>query len=999
MSERYVRLYQCAAPQVQGDAPVMLAAGVLLGDKETGRVLAQVKLQNISEKTIKAVYVRVRCMDAMNVLMPQQAEAKYMDLTAKPGNFFGDRQPILLEDASTRSFTLQVTDVMFADNTSWHNTGSDAFTPIPEIPCALTKELLEQLSLETNVSCKTSPVALQYVKRCACGQWNLGSNAACAGCKMDLEKLASVATSQYLTTRYETRKKREAEEAEVARIRAERLAEEKRKEQERREAERKRFEEERAKEEEIRRAKQKKFAIIGGSTVAVVVAIVLLITQVIVPSNTYRKAEKLRANGQWAEAVAVFEGLGSYSDAEDQVFATYYAEGEAKRSAEDWNGAREAFESARGCITKRIMAKGLEAATEEDANRYITANEQIYATYYAEGEAKRMAEEWNGAREAFTSAKDYSDASEQIKATYYAEGVAKREACDWDGAVDAFMNAGDYSDAAEQIKATYYAEGVAKRAAGDDDGADAAFKNAGDYSDANDKLYGYYYDIGVAEREAGDWDGAAEAFNKAGNYSDAAEQIKATYYAEGVAKREASDWPGAIVAFNKADGYSDAAEQIKATYYAEGVAKRAAGDDDGADAAFKNAGDYSDANDKLYGYYYDMGVTKREAGDWDGAVKAFNKAGNYSDAAEQVFATYYAEGVAKREAEDWAGARAAFKKGDNGNRVLDLATGKYNGNKNTSYDATEEIKATYYAEGIAKQKAGNWSGAVAAFKNAGDYSDAEAKAEAAQMEIDYQAAEALYSAGDYEDAKEIYEKLTGYKDVDSKLTACDNEIAAALEAKFTVGNYVEFGTYPQTASGTDSTPIEWLVLARDGNKALLTSRYGLDAQHYNKEYKSVTWETCTLRTWLNSTFMNKAFTTEEQKAILTTTVDNSSSQGYSGWSTNGGNNTQDQIFLLSYAEENKYFGVEYWSNSGADKNTKARVKPTAYAEKQGAYTNSDYKTEDGSSAGWWWLRSPGSHQSRAALVYTDGSLRSGSASSDTVCIRPAMWVNLDALPD
>ena len=211
------------------------------------------------------------------------------------------------------------------------------------------------------------------------------------------------------------------------------------------------------------------------------------------------------------------------------------------------------------------------------------------------------------------------------------------------------------------------------------------------------------------------------------------------------------------------------------------------------------------------------------------------------------------------------------------------------------------------------------------------------------------------------------------------------------EALIQPGNYITFGQYPQTFEGTDNTTIEWLVLARNGKKTLLISRYGLDAQSYNKVQSSVTWETCTLRTWLNSTFMNKAFAKEEQKAILTTTVDNSSSQGYSGWSTSGGNNTKDQIFLLSYAEANKYFGVTY-----SDSNTKARVKPTAYADKQGAFTSSSYKTADGDSAGWWWLRSPGDNQYSAAYVFYDGSPSSSSVDCDDICVRPALWVNLES---
>lgn len=214
--------------------------------------------------------------------------------------------------------------------------------------------------------------------------------------------------------------------------------------------------------------------------------------------------------------------------------------------------------------------------------------------------------------------------------------------------------------------------------------------------------------------------------------------------------------------------------------------------------------------------------------------------------------------------------------------------------------------------------------------------------------------------------------------------------ATALAAK--QDTYVTFGHYPQTAEGNDSTAIEWVVLQKEGNKALLISRYGLDAQPYNAEYTDATWETCTLRTWLNSTFMNKAFTAEEQKAILTTTVDNSSSQGYSGWSTSGGNNTKDQIFLLSYVGANKYFDVTYSDND----NTKARVKPTAYAEKQSTDANNSNMTADDSSTGWWWLRSPGEDQRSAACVDTDGSLNYSNVNDDTGCVRPALWVNLES---
>lgn len=304
-------------------------------------------------------------------------------------------------------------------------------------------------------------------------------------------------------------------------------------------------------------------------------------------------------------------------------------------------------------------------------------------------------------------------------------------------------------------------------------------------------------------------------------------------------------------------------------------------------------------------------------------------------------------------------------------------------------DANEQIAPTKYMQAEELRENGQYEEAIALFTELGNYYDAAAQV----TETKYQKATNLNAFGKYDEAYAIYVTLTGYKDVDKLLAEDTNLVAVAEErrAKFAVGNYVTFGTYPQTKSEYDQTPIEWLVLARDGNKALLISRYGLDAQPYNKNYTSVTWETCTLRTWLNSTFYNKAFSSAEQAAILTTNVDNSKSQCYSEWNTSGGNNTQDKVFLLSYAEANQYFGVTYNNSS----NTKSRVAPTAYAIAQGGWTNYSNKTADGTAAGWWWLRSPGSDQSNAADVYTDGSLSGNYVSNDSGSVRPALWVNIE----
>ena len=275
---------------------------------------------------------------------------------------------------------------------------------------------------------------------------------------------------------------------------------------------------------------------------------------------------------------------------------------------------------------------------------------------------------------------------------------------------------------------------------------------------------------------------------------------------------------------------------------------------------------------------------------------------------------------------------------------------------------------------------------------------AEQKQKEAEAEKEKAKAEAM--AARYEKEQQVKNKVKSNKKWIIIAAAALAVIVAAVlilpglfRPAFNPGDIVTLGSYPQGANG-EVKPIEWIVLEKQDNKALLISRYGLDAKPYNTEYTNITWENCTLRKWLNGEFLNKAFTAKEQTGILTTAVDNSAAQGYSDWSTSGGNNTQDKVFLLSFAEANKYFGVRYYEEAGAGDNVKARVQPTAYAIAQGAWTNIDYKTESGEPAGFWWLRSPGGSRSYAAFVYAGGSLSSSYVDYVLHVVRPALWVDL-----
>ena len=71
----------------------------------------------------------------------------------------------------------------------------------------------------------------------------------------------------------------------------------------------------------------------------------------------------------------------------------------------------------------------------------------------------------------------------------------------------------------------------------------------------------------------------------------------------------------------------------------------------------------------------------------------------------------------------------------------------------------------------------------------------------------------------------------------------DEEIEAkAIEVATQAGKYVTFGHYPQTKSGDDDNPIQWLILERDGQNALLISKCGLDTKPYDTNENGTTWK-------------------------------------------------------------------------------------------------------------------------------------------------------------
>ena len=168
---------------------------------------------------------------------------------------------------------------------------------------------------------------------------------------------------------------------------------------------------------------------------------------------------------------------------------------------------------------------------------------------------------------------------------------------------------------------------------------------------------------------------------------------------------------------------------------------------------------------------------------------------------------------------------------------------------------------------------------------------------------------------------------------------------------------VTLGRYYQTAGSDELSPLEWKVLAEESDRLLLITKYCVNELPYNETRTNVTWETCTLRHWLNNEFLMSVFNSEERTAIIQA--------------------ESDKVFLLSRSE------VQSFMPNESDR----QCSPTDYAQNNGVYMNNR-----GLCA--WWTRSQGSAPNQAVYLSSSGAFGRGGHYVDdrVIAVRPSVWV-------
>ncbi len=180
-----------------------------------------------------------------------------------------------------------------------------------------------------------------------------------------------------------------------------------------------------------------------------------------------------------------------------------------------------------------------------------------------------------------------------------------------------------------------------------------------------------------------------------------------------------------------------------------------------------------------------------------------------------------------------------------------------------------------------------------------------------------------------------------------------------------VGKVVTMGNYPQDRNGTSKSPIEWYVIKTEGNYALLLSKMCLDTMPFDSGLRG--WDSSSIKSWLNSDFMNTAFNASERNAL---TYYNPASA---------------KVFLLSRYEVENYVStlmrMGYTTAYANSSNTKGRFPATVG---QFGYAM-------------WWLRDDGTDYGASMCVRADMDVsittRGMNRDRDYYTVRPAIWVD------
>lgn len=345
MSERYSKLFTLPENLYTTGAPVVIAAGALLKDNQSGNVLAQLKLQNINSRRIKAATVQIFPMDTAGDAIDETATYQYLDLNAGRDEFFGQKTAIPLPNAATRSFSVIVTEIIFSNNEKWIAEEAK-WRPLKK-PTSIgwgDPELVKQFHRDYGGYSNNMLLEDTDLWICVCGAINRSGETCCHRCGQTLDRLRDFNID-------DLRKRKD-----------ERLVLEKA------DAEKKRLEEEEAERRNIRTVK-KVAAILA--VVAVLCGVARFAIGAIKKNSAYNDAVALIEQGKYEEAIEAFTALDGYKDSAAQIQSAKNSIADMERATE-YDRAIQLLESRKSENENEAYYLLMELGDYQDAKNLLT---------------------------------------------------------------------------------------------------------------------------------------------------------------------------------------------------------------------------------------------------------------------------------------------------------------------------------------------------------------------------------------------------------------------------------------------------------------------------------------------------------------------------------------------------------------------------------------------------------------------------------------------------
>ena len=441
-------------------------------DTNSGRLVAQLKLQNMCAHPVSAVKVLLTMFEA-NGTERGTTEYQYLDLNVRQYQEFGQKTAIYLEGTLARSYSVCITEVVYADGKVWKSSSNENI----QIPAGTElsnyfddSDLAEQYRMETNARVNYLPEQISDLWRCTCGAVNCIADKKCHACGAEFDVLRSNLDKDILRSKLAERKAKEVEQ----------------------------------------KKKDRKRCMIGLAVIAVIAAIlagVWVAVNVIAPKMKYDAAVEQLESGSYAEAMAGFESLGDYKDsgekrseAERGLADQYYDSGDYKTAIQCYEniGTDDAKEQIKAC-NYQMMLEAIEQKNWADAEDYYSkANDYGDTTDYYDtiqtGKAKALVEQ-EKYEEAYSILGKYIDDDElkdEIVPLYnkclYQIALGDYEAKSYESAVNSFEELLEDETFGAEAKEHLYLCAKAMYENGNKDVAFKCFEKISTYKDAQKYL-------------------------------------------------------------------------------------------------------------------------------------------------------------------------------------------------------------------------------------------------------------------------------------------------------------------------------------------------------------------------------------------------------------------------------------------------------------------------------------------------------------------------------